>query len=77
MITWRPCKRREFIRKLRNLGFHGPYSGARHEFMIFETHRLAVPSNTEYSIPQLKMMLAEVEGILGRKISSEEWDASS
>jgi len=41
--------------------------------MIFETHRLAVPSNTEYSIPQLKMMLDEVEGILGRKISSEEW----
>lgn len=28
-----PCSHREFIRKLRALGFHGPYSGGRHQFM--------------------------------------------
>lgn len=28
-----PCKRREFIRKLRALRYTGPYSGGNHSFM--------------------------------------------
>jgi predicted RNA binding protein YcfA (HicA-like mRNA interferase family) len=28
-----PCKRREFIRKLRALHYTGPYSGGNHSFM--------------------------------------------
>ena len=28
-----PCKRREFIRKLRALHYAGPYSGGNHSFM--------------------------------------------
>ena len=39
------------------------------------THRLTLSSNAEYSVPQLKMMLAEVEIILKRKISLAEWNA--
>jgi len=73
MSKWTPCKRREFIRKLRQLGFEGPYSGTRHQFMVWKQHRLAVPSNVEYSVPQLKMMLSEVTGITGNKISVDEW----
>jgi len=73
MSKWAPCKRREFIRKLRQLGFEGPYSGTRHQFMVWKQHRLAVPSNVEYSVPQLKMMLSEVTGITGNKISVDEW----
>lgn len=73
MSKWAPCKRRDFIRKLRKLGFEGPYSGSRHQFMILDQHRLAVPSNVEYSVPQLKMMLHEVTGIIEREISSDEW----
>ena len=42
--------------------------------MIYKEYRLAIPSNREYSIPQLKMMLREVESIIGRKITLEEWD---
>ena len=72
MSSWRPCKRRDFIRRLRKIGFVGPYSGTRHEFMVFEKHRLSIPSNAEYSVPQLKMMLNEVELILSRAISLEE-----
>jgi hypothetical protein len=53
---WTPCKHSGFIRKLRNLGFDGPFSGARHQFMIFGLKRLAIPSNAEYSMPQLRMM---------------------
>jgi len=74
MSRWQPCKRREFIRRLRKLDFDGPYSGTRHQFMVFEEYRLTIPSNTEYSVPQLRMMLNEVEGILGRAITADEWN---
>ena len=74
MSRWQPCKRREFIRRLRKLDFDGPYSGTRHQFMAFEEYRLTIPSNTEYSVPQLHMMLNEVEGILGRAITADEWN---
>jgi hypothetical protein len=60
---------------LRKLGFDGPFSGARHQFMIFKLNRLAIPSNTEYSIPQLRFMLKEVAAILGRTIAAEEWNS--
>lgn len=51
MGKWSPCKRRDFIARLRKLGFDGPFAGARHEFMIYANHRLTIPSNTEYSVP--------------------------
>ncbi len=51
MSRWTPCKRRDFIRRLRILGFDGPFSGTRHQFMVYKRHRLSIPSNTEYSIP--------------------------
>ena len=50
----------------------GPYSGARHQFMIYEEHRLSVPSNSEYSVPQLKMMISEVESIIDRRLYPDE-----
>lgn len=75
MTQWAPCKRREFIKRLRSLNFNGPYSGTRHQFMVYKNHRLSIPSNKEYSIPQLKMMIVEIENITGRKISPEEWNA--
>ena len=42
--------------------------------MVYKQHRLAIPSNTEYSIPQLRTMLHEVEQIINRQIAVEEWD---
>lgn len=70
MSQWNPYKRRIFIKKLKSLDFDGPFSGARHQFMFFHEHRLAIPSNAEYSVPQLKFMLREIELILGRTITS-------
>ncbi len=69
-----PCKRRAFVRRLRKLGFEGPYSGTRHQFMIYGQHRQTIPSNTEYSVPQLRMLLGQVEEILDREVSTEEWN---
>ena len=74
MSPWTPCKRRDFIRRLRKLAFEGPYSGACHQFMVLGQHRLAIPSNSEFSIPQLRMMVREVERIIGRELTSDEWE---
>lgn len=35
---------------------------------------MAIPSNPEYSVPQLRFMIREVEGVIGRGISAAEWD---
>ena len=74
MSQWKPCKRSDFVRRLRRLGFNGLYSGAKHQFMIYEQHRLTIPSNKEYSVPQLKMMVREVEMIVRRELTAVEWD---
>ena len=76
MSQWKPCKRREFIRRLRKLGFEGLYSGTRHQFMIYQQHRLAIPSNAEYSVPQLRFMIREIEEIIGREVTADEWQKS-
>lgn len=74
MSRWTPCKRRDFIRRLRILGFDGPFPGTRHQFMVYKRYRLSIPSNTEYSIPQLRMMIRETEEIIGKEITSDEWN---
>jgi hypothetical protein len=42
--------------------------------MVHKEHRLAIPSNAEYSVVQLRVMLREAEEILGREITLAEWD---
>ena len=74
MSQLNPCKRNDFIRRLRRLGFDGPYSGSRHQFMTFDQNRLTIPSNSEYSVPQLKMMLREITDLVGRDIEADEWN---
>ncbi len=75
MQKWRSIKRKLFIQKLKKLGFDGPYSGTKHQFMTYENHRLAIPSNKEYSVPQLKFMLSEIEHIINKTIDPEGWNA--
>ncbi|NJL90142.1 MAG: type II toxin-antitoxin system HicA family toxin [Coleofasciculaceae cyanobacterium SM2_1_6] len=58
---------------MRKLGFDGSFSGTRHQFMVFNENRLTIPSNDEYSVPQLRMMLREVEEIIDRPIGLDEW----
>ena len=74
MSRWTPCKRKDFVRRLRALGFEGPYSGTRHQYMVFQQHRLTSPSNSDYSIPPQRMMLSEVATIIARQITLEEWE---
>jgi hypothetical protein len=74
MGRWTPCKRRTFVKKLKRLGFGSPEPGGRHFYMRYGTHTLTIPNNPEFSVPQLKMLITEVEHILGRKISLMGWD---
>jgi hypothetical protein len=60
---------------LQQLGFYGPFSGSKHQFMIYEECRLTIPSNDEYSVPQLRMMIREVEEITERQITLEQWNS--
>lgn len=74
MAGWHPLRRREFIRRLRALGFAGPYRGTRHEFLVHGLGRQTIPSNPEYSVHQVKVLVRQVEGFLGRTVTLEEWE---
>lgn len=43
MPTLGPIKRRELIRCLRSLGFDGPFSGGKHQFMVLGDVTVRVP----------------------------------
>ncbi len=73
MARWTPCKRDEFIRKLRQLGFTGPEPGGKHAHMRYGRYTLVLPNNLEYSVPQVKTLLQQVASALGRRISLKEW----
>ncbi len=74
MSKWAPCKRRDFIKKLKRPGFEPPEPGGRHFYMRYGTYTLTLPGNKEYSVPQLKMLLKEIEIDIQKKISLEEWE---
>ena len=73
MVRGMPCKRRDFIAKLKKLGFESPEPDGRHFYMRHETFTLTLLNNAEYSIPQIKMLLKEIELGIKKKISLEEW----
>lgn len=74
MSRWIPCKRQVFITRLRDLGFDGPYSGARHEFMLYGQDRQTIPSNPEYSVPQLRKLIRQIESVIEREITADQWN---
>ncbi|PKB68266.1 MAG: hypothetical protein BZY81_02270 [SAR202 cluster bacterium Io17-Chloro-G4] len=44
MSRFGPVKRPDLIRYLRLLGFDGPYSGGRHQFMVHEDNTIWIPN---------------------------------
>ncbi len=75
MVKWKPSTRKDFIRRLKKIGFTPPEPGGRHFYMCYGTYTLTIPSNKEYSMPQVKMLLNEIEQGIRRKITVEEWDS--
>ncbi len=74
MPKWKPCKRRDFIKKLRGIGFASPEPGGSHFYMRYGIYTFTVPSNQDYSVSQVKMLLKEIERGIRKKISLDEWE---
>jgi predicted RNA binding protein YcfA (HicA-like mRNA interferase family) len=64
-------RRRDLIRALRQLGFDGPVSGTRHEFMVKGALKLRVPNPHEGDISA--DLLARILREAG--IDRREWEA--
>jgi len=64
-----PLSRRELIRRLRQLGFDGPYAGGRHVFMLRGNQRLTIPNphRRKIGVDLLQRILKQGE------ISREKW----
>jgi len=42
--------------------------------MTFGSHRQTIPANTEYSVPQIRMLVRQIEAIVQYEISVEDWE---
>jgi predicted RNA binding protein YcfA (HicA-like mRNA interferase family) len=65
-----PIKRNDLIRYLRQLGFGGPYSGGRHQFMVRDELKLYVPNPHQGDIN--RGLLAKILRQAG--IDRDEWE---
>jgi len=70
MPPYGPIKRRDLIRGLRQLGFEGPYSGGKHQFMVKGDITLRVPNPHPADIG--RELLTRILRQAG--ISREEWE---
>lgn len=63
--------RRELIHKFRALGYSGPFSGGKHQFMIKGRQKIRIPNpheKGEIGVGLLKEILRQAN------IEEEEWD---
>ncbi len=72
MARLAPVSRREFVDRLRRLGFDGPYAGGRHQFMMKGERRLILPNPHRGDIgSELLSRLLKQAGI-----TREAWEGS-
>jgi len=64
-----PCSRAELVRKLKALGFEGPYPGGRHSYMKRGSYRQIIPNPHGGQIDSV--LVREILKQAG--ISEEEW----
>ncbi len=65
-----PTSRADLIRCFRDLGFEGPYSGGKHQFMVRGQHRVRIPNPHREDIgPGLLRAVLREAGI-----SVAEWE---
>jgi len=62
--------RKELIRKFRALGYTGPFSGGKHQFMIKGSQKIRIPNPHigDISLSLVKEILRQAG------ISSQDWD---
>lgn len=64
-------QRRELIRKFRSLGYSGPFSGGKHQFMIKGQKKIRIPN--PHGSGDIHIGLV-IEILRQAGISSDEWD---
>jgi predicted RNA binding protein YcfA (HicA-like mRNA interferase family) len=70
MPRFGPIKRKDLIHYLSKLGFTGPYSGGKHQFMISGDYTLRLPSPHQNDIGrELLIRILRQAGI-----SKDEWE---
>jgi len=64
-----PVSRKDLIRRLKHLGFDGPFAGGKHSFLIRDSKRLILPNphQQDISVGLLKRILRQAG------VSDEEW----
>ena len=72
MANLNPASRRELVKKLKALGFSGPFPGGKHQWMRREDLRITIPNPHAGEIdPGL------IQRILGQAgMTVEEWNAA-
>lgn len=65
-----PLKHNDLVRYLGQLGFEGPFSGGKHQFMIRNIVRLTLPNIHKGDIS--KEILARI--LRQARITRDEWD---
>jgi len=65
-----PLSRKELIRKFKALGYSGPFSGGKHQFMIKGSQKIRIPNPHagDISANLVKEILRQAN------ISSQEWE---
>ena len=71
MSRLRPVSRRELVRRLRALGFQGPYQEGKHPFMVRGALRVPIPNPHEGDIGI--DLLSRILRLAG--ISRQEWQS--
>lgn len=72
MPLFGPIARRELVAALRRLGFDGPYSGGRHQFMVRGDATVVIPNPHQGDIG--RGLLARILRQAG--VSKEEWEST-
>lgn len=70
MPSFGPISRRDLVRALRKVGFEGPYSGGKHQFMVREEVTIRIPNPHRGDIG--RSLLSRILRQAG--ISRDEWE---
>jgi len=69
MPAFGPISRKDLVRRLRKLGFDGPFSGGKHQFMVKDDMTLTIPNPHKGDIG--RELLSRILRQAG--ISRKEW----
>ena len=71
MPAWGAVKRRDLVAGLRALGFQGPFSGGKHEFMVHTDLVLTIPNphRGDISVALLALVLRQAG------VTRKQWEA--